>query len=532
MAGPASPSPALLSDIHLNHRTFSVCAMGVVALGFLARIWVFFRIPLINPDGFLYIQQAKAIYYGLFSQVLDCYVYLSPYPLLIAASRWMTGDWVMAAQWVNIIFSILALISLYLLLRRFFSDPVAWLTLLIFAILPAYVMVSRDTLRDPIFWFFSVTGLYVFVRHLEIPRATYLFLSSLCFAMGAWTRIEGSLFILVSTGFLLLFSGSRRWKDTAVFLLPYFMVILGGIITSLILDLDLALLLKPERVLSRAMGFFSRYDMLREHLKTLCETWPFTESMYFFKEIRNLIWFIALGVLVVQIMETLLYLLFIPLVIGLVIWTPKIRTDRRIAWLWSLSLMALVLLYTQIMYNWVMTGRFTAILLFPAAIFMGAGMEWLMTTLKSRFNWRQNTAAALICLVVLTLLVPKILRANYDKKQVVHKEIGLYIADLEKSRRPVSVCGAFKKIDAINFFANLQAEAAPCIDEATFIRSPDVGTLQQIREGGFDYFVWDSENWGNITIETIPPEVSGHLEKLEQWPFGKSGSLVLYRVVP
>lgn len=581
MTGPASPPPALLSDTHLNHRTFSVCAMGVLTLGLLARIWLFLRIPLINPDGFLYIQQAKAIYYGLFSSVLDCYMYLSPYPLLIAAGKWVTGDWVTAAQWINIIFGTLVLVPLYLLLRRFFSDPAACLTVLAFALLPAYVMVSRDVLRDPCFWFFSMTGLYLFVRNLETPKVRYLLFSSLCLAMGAWARIEGSLFILVSAGFLLLFSGTRRWKETTVFLSPYLIAILAGILFSLMLDIQLSSLLKPERVLSRATDFFFRYEMLRDHLKGLRETWPFVESMYFFQEVRNLLWLVALAVLATQIIETLLYVLFIPLVIGFCAWMPKIRDDRRIAYLGVLCLMALALLYTQIIYNWVMTGRFTAVFLFPAAVFMGAGVNWLMEGLQSWFNWRKNRAVAVICMVTLAFLLPKTLRANYDDRLVTHQKIGFYIAELEKSRRPVSVCGAFRKIDAINFFANLQTEAAPCIDASTFLNislirpiktvpahktdfslqalsealpmqtpsltAPDVSDTDRSSKEeetsppasslktmilGFDYFVWDSEGWDNVAVETMAPELSGHLEKLEQWSFGKSEKLILYRVVP
>ena len=52
-------------------------ALGVLLLGFLARVYLFAANPIINPDGFLYIQQAKAFYFGLFDQVLACYKYLS-----------------------------------------------------------------------------------------------------------------------------------------------------------------------------------------------------------------------------------------------------------------------------------------------------------------------------------------------------------------------------------------------------------------------------------------------------------------------
>ncbi len=41
----------------------------VILLGFVIRLYSFVFIPLINPDGTFYIQQARALHYGLFSPI-------------------------------------------------------------------------------------------------------------------------------------------------------------------------------------------------------------------------------------------------------------------------------------------------------------------------------------------------------------------------------------------------------------------------------------------------------------------------------
>ena len=445
----------------LHVWTLSHGATGTLILCFLARVYLFAVNPIINPDGFLYIQQAKALHHGLFNQVLDCYEYLSPYPIFIAMVYRVVGDWVLSAQWINIFFGTLTIIPLYWLLKRFFQDATAWVTAMVYALLPAYVLVSRDVLRGPSFWFFAVTGLYLFVLHQEARRTRWLLLSSICFAMGAWSRIEGSLFIIVSSVFLLFLNGKHRWKDILVFLAPYIAVAAIGILFAQLQGIHLMELLKPGRILSRPIEFFSRYGTLRAQLKLIYDTDLVNAAPYFFPRVRNLVWFIALGTLIIQLAETLLYLFFILLAVGMVSGTAQLRTDRRVAYLWTLSILGLVLLYSQIIYNWAMTSRFLAVFLFPAFIFMGAGIERMTAFLSSRFRLRGNAGCAIMCAIIMALLLPKNLRANFAEGKLVFKQIGSYIAERENHSRPVSVCGAFKRVRAIHFFANVDVSGHP-----------------------------------------------------------------------
>ncbi len=506
-------------------------AIGVVLLGFLARIYLFVRNPVINPDGFIYIQQAKAIYFGLYDQVLDCYNYLAPYPIFVAMLYPALGDWVIAAQWINIFFGTIVLFPLYWLLKRFLRDNSAWTALLVFALLPAYVLISRDTLRDPMFWFFSVCGLYSFILYLEGGRFLWLIWSSIFFAMGAWSRIEGSLFIIFSLVFLLFVNKKYRWKDIAVFLGPYFFFAAVGFLFANLRRWDLMELIKPERVLNLPLGFFTHYSLLREQLFLLYDTELITVSPFFLPQVRNLVWFIALGTLLVQLAETLLYLFFILLAAGMVFSTQSLKSDRRLVYLLTLSVMSLALLYGQIIYYWHLPSRFLAVFLFPAFIFLGFGIQRMTIFFSTRFRVKYNFAHIITFLIILALLLPKTLRANFSEEQLLYRQIASHIAEHKSTSCSVSVCGAFKYVRVIHFYANKDTAGAPCFKGGAILKNTGIVGLEKILIQNFDYFVWDQKGWNNKPIESLSENIKNHFIKLHEWTSDRWGKLVLYEVV-
>ena len=529
MISPNGPQKTPITGVHSWNLSFG--AAITVVLGFLVRVYLFARNPIINPDGILYIQQAKALYFGLFDQVLNCYYYLSPYPLLVAFWYRFLGDWVIAAQWVNIIFSTLTIIPLFWLLKRFFPDSNAWITAMVYALLPAYALAGTWVIRDPVFWFFAVTGLYFFILHMEKRSFLWLMLSSICFAAGAWFRMEGSLFILVSSLFLLYSGKKHLWKDLAVFMAPYVIAATAGILLVHFRDIDLMELLKPERLLSRPLDFFTQYSTLRAQLKTLYDNDLVNSAPFFFQRVRNLIWLIALGTLLVQLAETLFYLFFILLAVGMVTWTKRLKTDPRVVSLGTLSILSLALLYSQIIYNWAMTSRFLAVFLFPAFIFIGAGIERMATFLSSRFHLRGNHVYAIIVVIILSLLLPKILRTNSDEDKLVYREIGAYIAGREDNSRVISICGGFKQVKTIHFFANVNFPGAPCFENGAILKRTDPNGLKIMLKHRCNYWVCYQKNCKENAIETLSADTGKQLNQLGEWPSERLGKIILYEVV-
>jgi hypothetical protein len=94
-------------------------ALLIIGLGFVIRLFCFQYTAVINPDGAIYIHQARAIYYGLYDSLTTCGMsYVSIYPIFIAGAYAILADWVIAAKSVSLIFGTMTLVPLYFLLKR------------------------------------------------------------------------------------------------------------------------------------------------------------------------------------------------------------------------------------------------------------------------------------------------------------------------------------------------------------------------------------------------------------------------------
>lgn len=505
----------------------------VALLGVSLRIYLMAVNPLFNPDGFLYIQQAKAIYFGLFDSVVSCYEYLSPYPIFVAGAYPLIGDWVLAGELVSLLFATLTFFPLYWTARRFFNETISSLALLAFVMIPSYVIISREILRGPPYWFFSAMGVYLFVLNLEARNGKYLLAASLCFVMAAWARIEGSLFFLISAGYLIVMvKREGRWREILLFLSPALVSAFLLLLYVLVYDVNLMELLKPERILSRPLHFMDRYNELRDLLKVMIDEEPEGISAYFFKNVRHLLWFLAIAVLVVQAIEDLFYVFALILIVGWVAHARNISRDRRLLYLSLLTVFAGVVLYAQIIYNWVMTSRFVILMVLPSFVFMAAGIETIGRWMNRHVHFKKVTAWAVVGILIAGIALPKILRANYVEDKLIFREIGEFIAVREQNARPVSVAGAFKHARWIHFFANVKSPFAPCFDDDAFLDGTGAAVLDTVRQKGYDYFVWDQNDWEAVDSPALSETLAAFFVKRGEWESESLGKMILYQRKP
>ncbi len=536
------------SSTETSLRKIPLTALLVILLGFVIRVYAFARIPLINPDGILYIQQARALHYGLWDSLTSCFHYLSNYPILIAGSYQIFGDWVLSGRSVSLFFGTLALVPLYGLLRCFFDETVSALTLLSFALLPTLIYISQDVMRGPVYWFFSLLGLYLFILQTEqTEKKTHLLtlFSSISFIMAAWARIEAVLFILISAAWLIFTRQEGKWRHLLFFMGPVALLCLGLILCMLISGQD-ALMLFETRILTMPSDVMVNYEALLENLASLVEHPPEGFSPYFFPKVRKLLWLIALGTVVVQIVETLFYLFFLILAWGAMGAFSRIKTDPRMIYLSVLSGMALLLLYCQTLYNWAMVNRFVAIFLFPAFVFMGLGIEKIIAFFSKKFKIQYAVSCTLVCLMMLGFALPKALRTNYVRDKLVFKEIGAFISAETGNRRAVSIGGNFKNIRFVHFYANLNYPGAPCFDTDAVLPLAHPDPLCFVREKGTEYFIWKeqkgeqgeqremlaSEAFVRKASEAFVRKASEAFVRKKEWNTSKLGKLILYKVMP
>lgn len=511
-----------------NPWRISRYAAGVVLVGLMIRLITFQQTLVVNTDAIFYIQQAKAVYYGLPELVTAGYPYLTNYSLFIVIGYLLVGNWVTAASGVSLVFGTLTLMPLYWLLRRFFDEKISVLALLTMALSPSFVNMSRDVLRGPTCWFFMVFGLFLFILHLEERRPVFLLISCLCFLLGAWARIEVLLFICVSAIFLISRGGESRWRDLAWFLLPAVLVVVIGMAKILLFQRQAIALIGPERILERLTALTDRYHMIRDMLEQLADQqYPGHIYQYFLKKVRNLVWFIAAGVLFVQITRAFFFPFFLLFFAGTISARTRIRKDIRLIYLTYLSGASLILLYAQIIYLWAMFDRWIAIFLFPSYVFIGFGLIALTEYFSQKIQWKPSWIYAMILLMVVGASLPKDLRFSKRDEKLVFLEIGRFICHIEGNSRPVSISGTFKEIILIDFYANLDLAGAPVFNRELILEKKKSDWVQTITTGGIDYFVWDEKNMTGADQEWLP---DGKLVRLSEWPSDDLGKLILYRV--
>ncbi|HUU40665.1 MAG TPA: glycosyltransferase family 39 protein [Desulfatiglandales bacterium] len=510
-------------------------AILIILLGFAIRLFSFHYTYIINPDGVLYIHQARAIYYGLKDSILTCSMgYLSNYSILIVLGYKIFGDWEVAAKSVSLFFGTITLVPLYFLLDRFFRKEITLLATLAFALIPVFVDKSVDVVRDPVYWFFSVLGLYLFVSQIEKRNYRYLILSSLCFLMAAWARIEAILFVLVSLIYILFVSQDRKIQKTSIFAMPVVLVLLLGMFGSMIFHMPTSDFHRGYEVTTKFSAPIIEYKNLRQSLAELMNQ-PLDHNLPgFLHKARHLVWLIALGTLVKYAVAAFFYPLFFIFIIGFGGILTRIKEDRRILYLGLIAASGLLLLYLHVLQTWMMYNRFWAIFILPFFIVIGFGLEKINVFLRSKFNLRESVALSILCLLILTSSLPKNLKTRETDK-LVFKEIGELVAEREGNDKEIKVATSTHSIRWISFYANLNYKGAPCPEEnydlENIIGKGYEEFVKNLKRRGIRYLLWEEKHWpkqGSYVLDT------GNMKdfvRLGAWSHPDTGSLILFEVI-
>jgi 4-amino-4-deoxy-L-arabinose transferase-like glycosyltransferase len=522
----------LFSDNKYSYLRISIL---IILLGFAIRLFSFHYTYIINPDGVLYIHQARAIYYGLWNSILTCSMsYLSNYSILIVLAYKIFGDWVVAAKSVSLFFGTITLIPFYFLLDRFFRKEITLMATLIFALIPVFIDKSVDVVRDPVYWFFSVLGLYLFVSQIEKRNYLYLTVSSLCFLMAAWARIEAILFILVSFVYILFVRQDRKIQKTSIFAIPVVLVLLLGVFWLMIFNISVNDFHRGYVVTTKLSASVNEYRNLREGLAELMHQPLGGNLPAFLHKARHLVWLIALGTLFKYAVTAFFYPFFFIFIIGLGgIW-KRIKEDRRVLYLALIAISALLLLYIHVLHTWMMFNRFFAIFIFSSFIFVGFGLEKIVLFIRSRSNLKGSVALSILCFLVFICALPKNLKPReYDK--LVFKEIGEFIADREGNNKEILVAKSLQSTSWISFYANLNYKGAPCPQENTDLEKiigKSYGEfILNLKKREIRYFLWEERNWPRDRFDFIHRKNPEDFEKLGVWSHPDTGRLILFKVM-
>ena len=193
-----------------------ILALAVAALAFGIRVLVSEFLPVIQPDGVVYVAVAKQ--FQATGSPFDP-LFHPLYPICIALAQPLIGDWETAGRLVSAFFGALVILPAFALARSIVGRQAALLSAVLIAVHPRLVQNSASVLCEATYTFLLVSGVLA-ARHglVSGPRALIPF-AGLCLGLAYLVRPEGALYLvgLVVVVLFMIVTGRAR----AVTVLPW-----------------------------------------------------------------------------------------------------------------------------------------------------------------------------------------------------------------------------------------------------------------------------------------------------------------------
>jgi 4-amino-4-deoxy-L-arabinose transferase-like glycosyltransferase len=203
------------SNMYLTNGKPCIILLALLIPAFLIRYFLT-NAQIITNDGLLYIKIAKGIGSGNLQNVTD-YGFFNLYSFLIVLFQTVFHNWELSGKMVSVVFGSLTIIPCFFLTRELFNQNVATVSALFYVIHPRFVEYSSDVLREPVFWFFSITALWLAWEGISRKKYFPFILSSLATGFAMFTRLEGALvFLIVILWILWFFLSDKKNRKKGV----------------------------------------------------------------------------------------------------------------------------------------------------------------------------------------------------------------------------------------------------------------------------------------------------------------------------
>lgn len=515
-------------------RIAKIPLLWVFPIAFGVRFYLCLSTAVINPDGIIYIQQARAIYYQQWGEITACGMkYLSLLPPMIAAAFTVLRDWETAGRFISLLFGTGTLIPLYFILKRFFDRRTVGLTLLVYAFIPALAERSADIIRGPIYWFFLASAMLMVLRHRE-RRAHAGFdidlqVACILFLVAAWARIEASFFLILTGAYLLFTERNRRIRSLSTFLAPLALLAAAGLLTALLLNLPLVSLLRLEKPIEVLQGFAADYRTLRTSVDALSQTQEGYLS-FFLQQAGDFVWIVPLGPLLDSVMEKFFYPYVLIFLAGFPGLRQRLGKDPRVAYFVWLCIGAVVMLYLYTLRTFLMYDRFLINLILPAVFIVGCGCENLMHLLHDRVHLSTKRAAAILAAVILLFGLGKNVKPRYAEKRIFPR-IAAQIVDRKTPGALVRVAaGPSNAYNWVFFYANLDVPGSLCNrKEAVAIPANYQEFIAGLETEGVCYVLWSAKTWPREGADLMAAPWASDFELLGKWNYDRKDDYLLLR---
>ena len=501
------------------------------------RLYALQNTTIINPDGPIYIHQAKAIANGEWKAALCTLPFLSNVSFFISLFHLFVEDWLIAARAVSLFFGTLSVVPLYGLFRQFFhrNESLAAAAILIF--LPTWVYNSVDGVRDPVCWFFSLWGLNLLACGIREQHRILLSMAYISFLLATWSRIEAIWYIATIFLFLPLLLRQFRcvttliWFHAPLLLAGTFLLIMDALTQGPSL-LTMSRIADLKQTLADGVP---QYADLRNTLTLILQNEHEQLITSFLPEARNLVWLIGLGTLGNRLCEALTYPFTFIALLGI---KPFLRRhqDHTLALLFALlAAGALALLYVRTLQTWIMEYRYMMLAILPGMLFFCNGLSVVADWFVQRVKFRRETILFILVILLVLITLPRYSKSR-GTSEIAFKEIGHFLAAHHSPDDEIRIATSPSTVRLIRFYANFNRPGLSCPERPEHLYTGLTANslaelLTNLQKRQIDYLLWEEKNapinWHTLLNEGEKDE---KLQELGRWHNHQTGMMVLYQV--
>jgi hypothetical protein len=488
-------------------------AMGV---SLVIKVTIALSTKVINPDGTIYINAARAFNAGHYREALALFS-MPLYPLSITFMHLFIPQWVMAARVVSIIVSVFTLFPLYLLTKKLFDRKAAFWACTAFALSPLPNSWAVEVIRDPSFLFFFAWTVFFSVCAMDSRSPVFFILTALGTLISISYRMEGVVFIPIFLFFLsYLLVSTKQYKGAILkgvlifILIPlcaYIMLFAIGGSKWSSFNNTFSIIARMQYLLMAKSA--SNYMILYKYMTSMKNTYPILHGGYLLETvIRSMPSIYIFGMLYSMISIINVYMC-IPLAIGL-----KHTYKYNKFSVYSVYIITIFIIYFIVNYYLVLTmdyhsTRYMLLCVFMLYPWMGRGVEYILNVNYRIFN---IIPVASMFLVMFWLLPPaQCLKSLWGQDAVV-RVAGEWLAtqpELQKLRWATTD-------NRIPFYAGRG-------EDDLLYRGTDYPALAQLAAtNGIDVIIIRISSKRKDTVPTLPD-----FEKVKEFE-GRKNIAVLY----
>lgn len=149
------------------------------------------KIDVICVDGVLYLRLAQALEQGILNPPDSMGMGLNFFSTILAQLHRLGLSWELAPKVLGVTLSSLAVLPIFGWVRRQFDDRVAVVACLLYAVHPDLIEWSPEAMREPTFWFFFASALYLSWRAVVEVRWGVFLAAGVAITLSTLTRVEG-----------------------------------------------------------------------------------------------------------------------------------------------------------------------------------------------------------------------------------------------------------------------------------------------------------------------------------------------------